>query len=646
MIVIQGREKQILKYLLKKGTVSLAQIAQHLNLSTKTISKSIKQMKEDLLLVGVELVSKPKVGVYLTGEIQNLTELFDEPNNQLPTTKDERIIYICTRLLQEEKFITMQQLADELYISKGSLEKDFIVVYEVFEKYAVDIQKVPGKGIKLELNEFDRRQLTSKIIQLFWSDHWYVKEEADELRHFFEKISSNLAGIFSTEQVAPLIECVNQFSQEREMKFSDYGFQSLIIHLAIAIERIAAGDLVADTEKAIMTDPLQEANTDYLVEKLEQALKIEFPEFEKKYINIHLSAESHALEQPMIPSVQRSVDDDLTGILKAFLGANHYDNELIKGLGTHLSSALKRIDYGLTIKNPYIETIKRNFSYAFEKAVQLKKELEKLYQIVIDDDETTYIAIHIQAYLERHDLINQHDKTVILVCSSGRGTSQLLAARIRKYFPQLKVSRVLSVQELVATQIVEDFVISTIFLELEGIPVVNVSPLLEEQDIHLIEKRMVETTVAQTQRHPEFSQLIKKELLFMDLDVTSYTEVIEIMGQRLVELEMAESSIIQSSIKREGLSFTSFKGYATPHGQPIDVKQSGIVFASLRKPILWGNEIVDYVFFLALKDESPKEMERLYESLLEILDQPKVLGRVLEDKSFETLYNYFVKGDP
>ena len=123
----------------------------------------------------------------------------------------------------------------------------------------------------------------------------------------------------------------------------------------------------------------------------------------------------------------------------------------------HLVPALHRFELGLSIKNPYKDSIKGNFPYAYNQAVDLSIEIEKRFSVSINDDEIAYIALHIESFLERRE--EKRVKTVI-VCSTGLGTARLLEQRIKKYFSdELEVNRVVSVSELMAAPITEDLII-------------------------------------------------------------------------------------------------------------------------------------------------------------------------------------------
>ncbi|MCB7430489.1 PTS sugar transporter subunit IIA, partial [Erysipelatoclostridium ramosum] len=67
---------------------------------------------------------------------------------------------------------------------------------------------------------------------------------------------------------------------------------------------------------------------------------------------------------------------------------------------------------------------------AIEKNLQ---PLEAFVQRAITSEEIAYITIHVCAAMERNRYQGSQF-TILLVCNSGVGTSQLLLSRLKKYF--------------------------------------------------------------------------------------------------------------------------------------------------------------------------------------------------------------------
>ncbi|KPI48540.1 PTS sugar transporter [Clostridioides difficile] len=647
--MIQNREIRIIKFLLKEGHTTVKEIADDLDVSEKTVSKSLKEVEAVLKKIGLSLVRKPKIGVYIDGDLKKILPYLDNKGSQIPTTREERVIYIYSILLKSNDYITIQQISDELYISRGTIERDLAEVEKLLKNEGVSIYKKPSKGIKLDISERDKRQLTAKFIHKFWSRNWYIKQEQESFYQAFEKIQADVNGIFSEDDLSIIIDILRNFSRERNFEFSDYEFQSLVIHLAIAVERIRKGEYIEESLYVGNIENNQMSNTTYLAKQLEQKFSILLPKSEIGYINLHLVASDQHRDTTELKDTSDNHYEtntnnisNLREIIKNTLYETAYDKDLIDGLTSHVHSSINRLKYGLSIKNPYVNTIKQNFSLSFEQALDLKKVIEFIYDIRINDDECAYIALHFEAFRERMKELPQNVR-VVLVCSTGLGSSRLLSARIKKYFPMIKIEKILSVQELVSSKIDADLVISTIYLELETIPTIIVSPILNESDIRTLEKNIQNVSGNTSKKYKSFKNLIFKENILLNIEALNYEDVIKCITDNLIKKGFARDGIAESAIERESLSYTSFQSIATPHANPSYIKKSNISVATLKNPITWGNEKVEIIFFISLENDKNLELDEIYEVFYDFIDNKKNIDDILSATSPKEVYDLLME---
>ncbi|MDB3086328.1 PRD domain-containing protein [Clostridioides difficile] len=647
--MIQNREIRIIKFLLKEGHTTVKEIADDLDVSEKTVSKSLKEVEAVLKKIGLSLVRKPKIGVYIDGDLKKILPYLDNKGSQIPTTREERVIYIYSILLKSNDYITIQQISDELYISRGTIERDLAEVEKLLKNEGVSIYKKPSKGIKLDISERDKRQLTAKFIHKFWSRNWYIKQEQESFYQAFEKIQADVNGIFSEDDLSIIIDILRNFSRERNFEFSDYEFQSLVIHLAIAVERIRKGEYIEESLYVGNIENNQMSNTTYLAKQLEQKFSILLPKSEIGYINLHLVASDQHRDTTELKDTSDNHYEtntnnisNLREIIKNTLYETAYDKDLIDGLTSHVHSSINRLKYGLSIKNPYVNTIKQNFSLSFEQALDLKKVIEFIYDIRINDDECAYIALHFEAFRERMKELPQNVR-VVLVCSTGLGSSRLLSARIKKYFPMIKIEKILSVQELVSSKIDADLVISTIYLELETIPTIIVSPILNESDIRTLEKNIQNVSGNTSKKYKSFKNLIFKENILLNIEALNYEDVIKCITDNLIKKGFARDGIAESAIERESLSYTSFQSIATPHANPSYIKKSNISIATLKNPITWGNEKVEVIFFISLENDKNLELDEIYEVFYDFIDNKKNIDDILSATSPKEVYDLLME---
>ncbi|MFR3686948.1 MAG: BglG family transcription antiterminator [Enterococcus sp.] len=614
------RDYEVFDILIKSNHLTITQIAEQMKLSNKTVSKSLDRIEEFLKGSELSLSRKPKIGVAIIGDKTKSSRfLTHEMEQTVPNTKEERIQYLCFTILNNQGYFTLAQLSDSLFVSKTTLEKDMSQVYEIFDYFHVAIEKIPGKGSFLNIMEYERRKLALDLIHYFWGQNWQVINQDGQFLHLIEGIPKFAQIFINLDYLKQINMILQQFISQNGIKMSDLNYQSLILHLLIAIERIKDNQLIGEQSAE---DRQRASGIESLITELEKAFDIQIPEIEIGYIQVYFDQ--------MNPLATNEAVIEETTIGKMILKYTLLDEQTaVNALARHIKLALERIINELPVNNPYTKDIKKNFPLSFDEALTLKSKLEEQYQVFIPEDEVAYMAVHLQAY--REQLQTEDTKIdVLLVCSSGKGTSQLLAARIKRTFPEIMINRILSVQELDQTIISEDLVLSTVNISLPDEKLLIVSPILSQVDRQQIQYYL-EHDQKKKSRNFEFSRLIKKELIFLDKSFHTIDETLSFLGEQLIEKGYGKSGIIESAKEREQFSYTSFEKFATPHANPQYVKKSAIIFLRLTNEIPWGDTRVRFIFFLCVKDEGPQQLEKIFDSLLTIID--------------ENEKGYLVKGD-
>ncbi|GCF94620.1 PTS sugar transporter [Enterococcus florum] len=612
-MILDSREKAIVRILLDHEWITISQIAKTMYLSNKTVSQSLKKIDDYFEGSDVSLIRKPKVGISLVGKTAKINQLIQAgKQSTVPSTKDERVQYLCFEILKKSGYFTRQDLQEALFVGKTTLEKDMNKVNEIFSLFHVTIEWIPGKGSFLNLMEQEKRKLAIDLIYYFWGHNWQVIRIDHSYVHTIEGIPEFARAFVNLDMLKEIDQLLQSYLSRTKQKLSDMSYHSLLLHLLIAIERVKEGQLLEEME------PNDEgaANRELLefMQELEEHFEIRLPISEMMFLQIHLNIDLQKEKEPLWSNAS---DDVIREIIHQTI--DEYDEISLVGLIAHIKSVVERIRNGLPVVNPFVMDVKQSFPVSFEEAIQLKQALEDMFVISIPEDEVAYLAVHLQAFKERKKEENAHKLKALLVCGSGKGTSQLLAARIRRKFPSIKVSRILSIQELAKTEVQEDVILSTINLEMQNHKILYVSPVLSIADQGKIEKFLEESKQHLT-RTREFAQLIQPDLIFLDKEFADVETAIQFMGDKLTSLNYTRAGIVQSAIDREKLSFTSFGKFATPHGSSEFVNRSTIAFLRLAEEIRWGQTKVKYLFFICIKNETPSELEKIYDNLLEIID--------------------------
>ena len=607
-----------MKQILDEGVTHYKNIEHNIGMSRKTVNKYLNEIAEEIKPFNVELIRKQSVGIYFAGDTAKIRSSLQDgelkANNESP---QEIKLAILSLLLTTNKHITIQKLSDYYYVSRTTLEEYLKQIKSLIEKQGAKLQS-DEKGIFINASENIRRKLMSQLLGFYWGDSLKVKHNTD--LKMIINVPDEVKSIFDQVIFKDVVATLNQFQKASSIKFNDYQFQSLAVHLMIAIQRIKNKEIIkADSE--LSSHPLSK-NTILLSNLLEENFGFAIPVAEQAYINIHiLAAES---DQKARSGSKRDQENSKNGELSQFLKSNltHYDEVLINNLILHLVPALHRFELGLSIKNPYKDSIKGNFPYAYNQAVDLSIEIEKRFSVNINDDEIAYIALHIESFLERRE--EKRVKTVI-VCSTGLGTARLLEQRIKKYFSdELEVNRVVSVSELMAAPLTEDLIISTVELDIQQKNVVVVPPFLDVQS-----KGKIQTALDKLNKFQEkatgFMNLVEPDLIIVDNQKINRDQAIKKVCKCLCDKQYALPRIAEAAIEREKVASTEMDFVAMPHAPIKYVKTPRIAIYLNSHGIDWDKGKVNIVFFMAMNESIKGSIDQVYSYFNAILEDKKLL---------------------
>ncbi|MCM6843266.1 PTS sugar transporter subunit IIA [Latilactobacillus curvatus] len=565
----------------------------------------------------MKLVRKPNDGIYFTGDVATLANHLEKEANDRPQSKEERCHCILAKLLLGSASITIQQLSNTLYVSRSTVENDLKKVKQKLAQFGLQLA-ITHTGLSLIGSEHQKRQATVELISQYWGKRTEAKELNGQLvRHV--QLPDNLNQLFEPALIKNILTALTELIEKSTLSFTDYDFQSLAIHLMMP-----APTGGSNGAQPVVTPFI--AETQLLVQILERRFELTIPDFEQEYLNRHLVTvqSKDTSVQTIQTELRQSVG--LPQLLRQQLAQLAVDEELIQGLAVHLSSALRRLAMGLSINNPYTDEIRQNFPQAFDQAVLLKPVLENQYQIQMNEDELAFISLHFEAFFERHS--EDARLSVVVVCSSGIGTSQLLGQRLAKTFAQeLRITRIIALGELLATPIKESLVISTIAIKGLSVPVIEVSPLLNRHDIGIIRQMITEQPTPTN----HLVALLQPELTIVTQEQLTDQGAIELIGQRLIDQGYAKPTVVQAALAREALASTALGRVALPHADSQLITKPAIGLLIAPQSINWQhNDKVQLVFFMALNETVHGQMRAVYHDLDQLIETPRLLKQVAQ----------------
>ena len=634
---IYNRKDIILRALIEhQDFINSDSLAQLIGVTSRTIRNDIKQLASELTAQEIELISIPGKGYKLPDRDHNKALIYYQQKKMesavIPTLPDDRQMHILGKLIFTNAPLTYESLADELFVSRSTIENDLSELEHWLSHHHLQLQRKPSLGVQLIANETDLRYAMVQVLQMQNGN--------------FSPHQPSLTQFLDESKIEKLSNILLETQKQHNLSLADDDFNYLLTYIAVSIFRITSQHELQLTEEpktnipresAIAADistHLKQANITELSSTEIQQLQITLQKIHLYDVNTHLPYEIQSeRDETLFHLIKEKIDE----ISQAHSYDFASDTQLIYGLFFYLKSFLHH-QYKTAANPDELEDIKKEYPGALEFAISISDCLNKNYQIILSESEIAQTALYFCAAIERIELEQKiRPLRVIIICASGIGASQLLAVKIRRYFPQLTIEDVLPryrLHEAIAKS--PDFIISTIPVETEPIPNIVIGHVLNDHDFAQIHAFM--QRIHQSDRRNDyqfFTKLFREDLFFPNLTCQSQEEVISTLCQPLVNNGFVEPAFCKAVLAREQIFSTAIGNLvAIPHALSHECAGSQIAVGILNKPLRWGKDKVQIIFLLNLQYTSIDEINQLYEYFFDVIQSKNKIQKLLKAKSF------------
>ena len=570
--------------------VSSLALSEEIGCSTKTIQSEIKDINKQLK--DTKIVSIRGVGYKLEGKIE-----INECNNNHIGNVDRIEFIIKTMLnlnLQQENSIKLEELADAMYISVSSVKNDLKEVKEILNKYNINIISRHKYGLGVDGNE---DEIVKCIVDLCSR-----KDNELTLSDFLSEDVNNKVFNLKSE----ILKSLNK----EDLILSDIEFKNLCSTIFVRLSR-----------------------SNYF----------NYEKFIEDYIkNYKVKRESIMNDDLNKEKITKAIASFCKNLKLATAIDISKDEFFVECLYNHINNLIKKDKLGICNYNVVNNEVKIKYPYAYELAKIAKKTIEHELNLKIGDDEVSNIAVHVGGAVERYSS-NKKRKIfkIIIVCASGTGTSMLINTKIQQLFKER-----IEVVKIIPSYLIDyinplevDFLISTMPLDYDKIPIINVSPFLTEKEIKIIEKFMDTGYVYEDVNVKDF---FERDLFFTELDCKNKEEVLDFMSDALINKDIIDLEMKNSYFEREQIATTEIGNMvAMPHGAKGNIKENKIVVGILKEPINWDYGKVRLVIMLALNNEKILDYEQVFSNIYNKLDTMTKVVNICENKSYEKFIKLF-----
>lgn len=615
------RMKKIIKLISKEYYVTAKEMSNALGISTKTVRSLIKNLNDLLLDNGAVIESKSGFGYILKIKNHSKFEKFNilDAKNIIPNSSEERIQYLIEYLLNIKSYIKVEDICKMLFISSKTLSKDLKKMETILDEYNIKLERKPYYGIKLKGEEFNIRLC---------------------IANYIEKKDFNL---IDKKEITKISEIVLKTLNKENYKISDTAFQNLIIHIQVAVKRIKS-NLSIDKMQNNLMEYIDEKSFDIAKKcsvNLEKEFNIQISKTEVMYIAIHLAGKK-IFNKDKIDFQNFVIDKEIGDIINEMLNKINElfkfdfsrDLELRISLAQHLMPLRIRVKFDMKLKNPILDKIKERFSLPYTMAKYASTVFYDYYKKILSEDEIGYIALNFALALERQRKdINK--KNILLVCSSGAGSAQLLAYTyentFKDYINEVKVCGVYELENIDFKNI--DYIFTTVPIKVKvPVPIQEVSYFLENKNIRDIKR------ILYFDKNNSVINYYDKNLFITDIKLKNKNDILKYMVNHLKKYKNIPKNFLESVEKREKLGITEFGNkIAIPHPHEMITSETFVCIGILDKPIIWDFKEVQLVFLVSISEKDKKKLKYFYKVAAKILIDKEKVNKIIETRSYDDL---------
>jgi transcriptional antiterminator len=609
--------------MLQNETLPQDELAQRLSVSTRTVRADITALNALLVQHGAQFILSRGNGYQLRVDDQELFQSLQDSRPRklrIPRTGSERVHYLMVRFLTSAFSLKLEDLADEWFVSRGTLQGDMAEVREWLARYQLTLETRPRHGVKLFGSEMSIRACLTDLL-------WQLAQQ-DSTNPLLTEEALN-AGV--PEQLTVVMQDVlNRW----HIRLTDEGELFVRLYCAVAVRRVSEGYPLPEFTADDVADNVRHAARN-IAAAIQQLAGKTLAASEENWLCVHIAGRQ---VQDIAPS-QINADDGeaLANYILQYINS-HYnynllnDEQLHADLLTHIKTMITRVRYQIMLPNPLLDNIKQHYPMAWDMTLAAVSGWSKYTPWTISENEIGFLVLHIGVGLERHYNIGyQRQPRVLLVCDAGNAMVRMIEAVLQRKYPQLEMTETITLRDYEQREnIAEDFVVSTARIAEKDKPVVVMSPFPTDYQLEQIGKLVLVDRTRPWMLEKFFDA---RHFRIINEPVDQKTLFAELCDQ-LREEGFVDSEFVGSVVEREAIVSTMLgDGIALPHSLGLLAKKTVVYTVLAPQGITWGDETAHVIFLLAISKSEYEEAMAIYDIFVTFLRE-RAMTRLCACKNF------------
>ena len=628
-----NRAADILHILGHKSGVTVADIAQKLSVSERTIRNDIRQLNDDLNGSAVVEGNQGRYSLRIF-EPDQYKKAFDKICNidGVFGTPRGRQNYVFGELMRADAPLLTDELAYEMNVGRTTLISDLKKLREEIEPFGLGIVGKTSKGMILHGKELDiRTYVLENCYDALYSDY-PLDREIKELIH--DELSKKA------------------FEKQVGIQFERY--------LLLMMDRFLTGHFIGKLTDAYynLTANGEFFRVNNIIDRIGGILHVDFPVEEKIFTFLPIAgmrtpADLGSVQEMELDETIGPLSEKIMAQIKADLDISIDPKDFAEEFAYHLMFMLNRLRFKIVQPNAILEELKTKFPLAYEMSGIAAKVIERENGLKVTRDERGHLASYFGVFLEENNLGQRRPFSIAVICGTGRVTARLISVQLKKIMDsQVRIS---TMSDTAATpEILEDYdvVLATVELPFKSPkPVIKIREIFDEKELkQKLEKARywdrIDIPVLDDNQFIMSSLLDENKVFFFEKG-RSYQDALDEMIEILTDEGHIDDGFGERLKEREEKGSMIFdNGVAIPHGIQTANDRMLLAMGIFEEPVRHKGQEVRVIFFMALPEQSDADdmlMIRVYDELLEISRNTAMLDAIGHTQNYPELLRVLYK---
>ena len=605
-----------------------------LGVSDRTIRSDVEAINAEY---GCELIrANRRSGYYIDHDLMKAQNISSQ--EVIPQTAQQRCVYLIKELLFRSREINLIDLQERVFVSGYSIDNDLRKIRDMIRRYP-GLRLVRSRNhIRLSGDEGDKRKLYKELLM-------------EETKGNFVNLSA-IADIWKDFDLLKLEDDFTEICEKYDFRISEMEYPLIMLHAGVSIERMLNHNYVSEEppEAAEEEGGKEYQIADELFARISEIYKVKLVKDEVLRFAGLLKGKDRLTEEETreeADDMERLMGDILELLKQEFDIDLSTDEDFRSGIITHIRLLMKRQQNQVTANDLYLQELKRKYPLVFEMAVRVAQRIEGYCGTRLNENEISFLALHLGAACERMNLSEQY-RAVAIIPDGYTMANACVDKLMLRFGNRMTVVRVCSFfEEKKIVQDNPDLIITTVPLKhYLGTPTVQISLFLNGEDESKVFQIL--NYLDKKKYHKDFvslmERLMRKDLFHIRDSMESREAILNFLCDSLYEKGLSGENFKENVFRREALSGTSFVyGFAVPHAIEVSTRESCISIMILREPVKWGDFNVSLVVLLAIRDTDNSLLKVFFDWLCNIVTDNNKFQELIQSKNYEEFMNHVTR---